>query len=139
MRAGQITRLPRLYAAQPLNCSPIDASFRAGCDTPVSRAVHPTIAEGTAIKRPLRLREIVHALRESNGGTVALTEDEIAAALRRLARQGLFAEPTCASAAAALDKLAESGEIAATETVVVLVTGTGLKAAATVADLTTAG
>ena len=41
--------------------------------------------------------------------------------------------------AAALDKLAESGEIAATETVVVLVTGTGLKAAATVADLTTAG
>jgi threonine synthase len=139
LRAGQIARLPRLYAAQPLNCSPVDASFTAGCDTPVPREVRPTIAEGTAIKRPLRLREIVQALRESGGGTVALTEEEIAAALRRLARQGLFAEPTCAGAAAALDHLSASGAVLAGETVVVLVTGTGLKAAAAVADLTQGG
>ncbi|MFE1600464.1 threonine synthase [Methylobacterium sp. ID0610] len=135
LRAGQINRLPRLYAAQPLNCSPVDASFQAGRDTPVPRPVHRTIAEGTAIKHPMRLREIVGALRESGGGTVALTEDEIVAALRRLARAGLFAEPTCASAAAALDRLAASGAITAGETVAVIVTGTGLKAAGTVADL----
>src|SRR5438270_547505 len=86
LKAGQITRLPRLFAAQPLNCSPIDASFKAGVDTSVAREVNKTIAEGTAIKHPLRLREIIGALRESGGGTVALTEDEIVAALRRLAR-----------------------------------------------------
>jgi threonine synthase len=135
LKAGQIAKLPRLFVAQPLNCSPIDASFQAGVDTPVPRAVHKTIAEGTAIKAPLRLREIIHALRESGGGTIALTEDEIVAALHRLARQGLFAEPTCASAAAALDKLSSAGTITARETTVVLVTGTGLKAATTVADL----
>jgi threonine synthase len=135
MAAGEIARLPRLFAAQPLNCSPIDASFTAGVDTAVGRETRPTIAEGTAIKRPLRLREIIAALRESGGGTVALTEEEIVAALRRLARNGLFAEPTCASAAAALDKLAAGGAIAARETTVVIVTGTGLKAASTVADL----
>jgi threonine synthase len=135
MAAGEIARLPRLFAAQPLNCSPIDASFTAGVDTAVERETRPTIAEGTAIKRPLRLREIIAALRESGGGTVALTEEEIVAALRRLARNGLFAEPTCASAAAALDKLAAGGAIAARETTVVIVTGTGLKAASTVADL----
>jgi threonine synthase len=135
LRAGQIARLPRLFAAQPLACSPIDASFRAGVDTPVPRPVAPTLAEGTAIRRPLRLREIIGALRESGGGTVALTEDEIAGALRRLARQGLFVEPTCASAAAALDRLAGVGAIRAGETTVVIVTGTGLKAAAAVADL----
>jgi threonine synthase len=134
LKAGQISKLPRLFAAQPLNCSPIDASFKAGVDTPVAREVHKTIAEGTAIKNPLRLREIIGALRES-GGTVALTEDEIVAALRRLARQGLFAEPTSASAAAALDKLAAAGGIKATETTVAVLTGTGLKAATTVADL----
>ena len=135
MKAGAIAKLPRLFAAQPLNCSPIDASFRAGVDTPVPREVHKTIAEGTAIKHPMRLREIIAALRESDGGTIALTEDEIVAALRRLARQGLFAEPTSASGAAALDKLAGAGVIKPNENTVVILTGTGLKAASTVADL----
>ncbi|MHC2640612.1 threonine synthase [Bradyrhizobium liaoningense] len=134
LKAGQISKLPRLFAAQPLNCSPIDASFKAGVDTPVVREVHKTIAEGTAIKNPLRLREIIGALRESGGRTIALTED-VVAALRRLALQGLFAEPTSASAAAALDKLAAAGAIKATETTVAVLTGTGLKAATTVADL----
>jgi threonine synthase len=72
IKARQIAQLPRLFAAQPLNCSPIDASFQAGVDTPVPRDVHKTIAEGTAIKHPMRLREIIGALRESGGGTVAL-------------------------------------------------------------------
>jgi threonine synthase len=135
LKAGQIAKLPRLFVAQPLNCSPIDASFQAGVDTLVQRSVHKTIAEGTAIKKPLRLRQIIDALRESGGGTIALTEDEIVAALRELARKGLFAEPTCASAAAALDKLSSAGTIKAAEITVVIVTGTGLKAAATVADL----
>jgi threonine synthase len=139
MKAGQIARLPRLFAAQPLNCSPIDASFRAGVDTPVPREMRRTVAEGTAIRHPLRLPEIVAALRESGGGTIAVTEDEIVAALDRLARQGLFAEPTCASAAAALDKLFSAGLIKATERTVVLVTGTGMKAASTVAELLQAG
>jgi threonine synthase len=83
----------------------------------------------------MRLREIVGALRESGGGTVALTEEEIIAALRRLARQGLFTEPTSASAAATLDKLAGAGAIKPGENTVVILTGTGLKAASTVADL----
>src|SRR5579871_4019126 len=135
MKAGQIAKLPRLFVTQPLNCSPIDASFKAGVDTPVPRDVYKTIAEGTAIKQALRLREIIGALRESGGGTVVLTEEEIVAALRRLARQGLFAEPTSASAAAALDKLSGAGSIKANETTVVLLTGNGLKAVATVADL----
>lgn len=139
LKAKQIAKLPRLFAAQPLNCSPIDASFKAGVDTPVAREVHKTIAEGTAIKHPRRLREIIHALRESGGGTIALTEDEIVGALGKLARQGLFAEPTCASGAAALDKLSSSGQVKANESTVVIITGTGLKAASTVADLIGSG
>jgi threonine synthase len=134
-RAGQIERLPRLFVCQPLNCSPIDASFRAGVDTLVPRDIYKTIAEGTAIKHPMRLREIIGAVRESGGDTVALTEEEIVIALRRLARQGLFAEPTSASAAAALARLSDAGSIKANETTIVILTGTGLKAASTVADL----
>ena len=135
LAAGQIARLPRLFAAQPLNCSPIDASFCAGVDVPVARDVRKTIAEGTSIAHPRRLREIIAALRDSGGRTVAVREAEIVAALKRAARQGLFLEPTCATAVAALDALIDAGAIEAGDTTIVIVTGTGLKAAATIADL----
>lgn len=137
LRSGQISKLPRLFAAQPLHCSPVDASFKANVDTLVDRPVHQTIAEGTAIQNPLRLRTMIEVLRESGGGTVALSENEIAAALGRLGVCGLFTEPTSASAAAALDKLKAANSIALGETTVVILTGTGLKAATVVADLVT--
>jgi threonine synthase len=135
LAAGQIDRLPRLFAAQPINCSPLDASFQAGVDTPVQRAVHKTIAEGTAIAHPLRLREMIHALKATGGETVAVSEGEIVAALRRLARLGLFAEPTSAGAAAALARLIERNVISARERTVVLVSGTGIKTASAIAEL----
>lgn len=135
MAAGHIRKLPRLFMAQPLNCSPVDASFLAGVDTPVERVVQPTIAEGTAIKRPIRLRELVQALRETGGQTVALTEAQIVTAVRELAAAGLYVEPTCATAAAALDVLAQSGAIKSSENTVVLLTGTGLKATQFMTDL----
>ncbi|KJC42953.1 pyridoxal-5'-phosphate-dependent protein subunit beta [Bradyrhizobium sp. LTSP885] len=139
LAAGQITRMPRLFAAQPLNCSPVDASFAAGVDTPIDRAVNKTIAEGTAIKHPLRLKQMIAALKETGGGTVAIPEDGIIAALKRLARTGLFVEPTSASAAAALDVLKERGAIRPTERTVVIITGTGIKAASLITELLAEG
>ncbi len=135
LAAGQIRKLPRLFAAQPLNCSPLDASFQAGVDTPVARAVHKTIAEGTAIAHPLRLKEMIHALKDSGGESVAVSEDEIIAALKRLARLGLFVEPTSASVAAAFTTLTEQGVINSRESTVMLISGTGIKTAATIAEL----
>jgi threonine synthase len=135
LAAGQIARLPRLFASQPLNCSPVDASFAAGVDTPVDRAVRKTIAEGTAIRHPLRLKQMIAALKETGGGTVAIPEDGIVAALKRLARTGLFVEPTSASAAAALDILKQRAAIRSNERTVVIITGTGIKAASLITEL----
>jgi threonine synthase len=135
LAAGQIERMPRLFASQPLNCSPLDASFSAGVDTAVPREVRKTIAEGTAIKNPLRLRQMVAAIRETGGGTVAASENDIVAALKRLAARGLFPEPTSASAAAALDVLEGRGAIRSRERTVVVVTGTGIKASSLMAEL----
>ena len=132
---GEIQKLPKLFAAQPLNCSPVDASFQAGVDTPVERPVAKTIAEGTAIAKPLRLREMLAALKRSGGGTVAVSEAGIVDALRKLALTGLFVEPTCATAAASLDRLLAQGTIKPGETTVIVVTGTGLKAAPMIAEL----
>jgi threonine synthase len=135
MAAGQIKKLPRLFAAQPQNCSPVDASFKAGVDTPVPGDFKPTIAEGTAIRAPLRLRELIRAIRETGGGTVAIPEDGIVGALERLARQGLLAEPTSSTSAAAIDRLAESGLIKPTERTVVILSGTGIKSAQTISAI----
>ena len=131
LRAGQIRRLPRLFAAQPANCAPVAASFAGAGPCEFT----PTIAEGTAIKAPLRLRLMLKALRDSGGEAVAVPEEEIVAALRRLAAQGLFVEPTSATVAAALDRLHAAGKLGARERVVVVLSGSGLKAATTVAEL----
>jgi threonine synthase len=135
LAAGQIAKLPRLFAAQPLNCSPLDASFKAGVDTPVPSDFKPTIAEGTAIRAPLRLREMIRALRETSGASVAISEDGIVLALRKLAREGLLVEPTSATAAAAIDKLGGSGLIKQTERTVVILSGTGIKSSSTISAL----
>jgi threonine synthase len=128
LRHGEIDRLPRLFAAQPENCAPLHASFIAGREDVASVEVKPTIAEGTAIARPVRGRDVLQALRRSKGGTVAVSEDEILAAVIALAATGLYVEPTSANAAAAFDRLLASGEIEPRETTVLIMTGTGLKA-----------
>ena len=131
LRAGQIARLPRLFAAQPAHCAPI---ARAALGLP-GAPPRPTMAEGTAIAEPIRLPEVLGALRDSGGGAVMLEEAEIAAATLDLARRGFFVEPTCAQAAAAFGKLRANGTIGDGEATVVVLTGTGLKAVPRIAEL----
>ncbi len=135
LRAGEIGRLPRLFAVQPENVGPIAAAFAAGADTAVPCTVAPTIAEGTAIAQPIRLAEVLGAIRRSGGAAVTVTEAEIEDALFSLARTGIYVEPTCATAAAALARLLASGTIRPGETTVLVLTGTGLKATARIGAL----
>lgn len=135
LRAGQIERMPRIFAVQPENCGPIAAAFQAGSDGLVPHQLLPTIAEGTAIAQPVRPREVLGALRQSRGGAVRLTETEIARATLGLAEMGLYVEPTAAQAAAALAKLLASGAIGPDQTTVLILTGSGLKATPRLAEL----
>ena len=125
--SGEIDRLPRLFVSQPSNCAPLHASFQAKIEDYVDCEFSPTIAEGTAIKRPIRLVEMLCSIRESHGGTVAIEEQEIIDASLTLAQQGLYVEPTCAHAAAAFSKLIKTNVIDKSEDTVVILTGTGLK------------
>ena len=120
--------MPRLFASQPSNCAPVHASFQAGSDDYTDCDFHATAAEGTAIKRPIRLLEMLRCLRESNGATVAIGEQEIVDASLMLARQGLYVEPTSAHAAAAFSRLIQSELISEADETVIVLTGTGLKA-----------
>jgi threonine synthase len=135
LRAGEIERMPRIFAAQPANCAPIAATFLAGGETQVDTPIVPTIAEGTAIAQPIRLREVLGTLRETRGGAVMLTEAEIGAAVLDLAKIGIYVEPTSAQVAAAFSKLLEAGTISADQTTVLVLTGSGLKATPRIAEL----
>lgn len=131
VRAGEIAKTPRIFAAQPANCAPIARAFLNEPAVPA----RPTIAEGTAIAQPLRLAEVNRVLTETGGGAVMLGEEEIAAATLDLARSGIYVEPTCAQAAAAFARLLDAGTIRADETTVIVLTGTGLKATPRIAEL----
>ncbi|MFC0627592.1 pyridoxal-phosphate dependent enzyme [Kribbella deserti] len=130
LAAGHIPRLPRLLVAQPEACAPIVGAFH---DQPVEFT--PTIAEGTAIQRPIRLPEVVAAIRRSGGDLAAIPEAGIAGAVRRLASVGLYAEPTSATAAAAIEVFRARGQIRPGETTVVILTGSGLKATTRMAEV----
>lgn len=128
MSSGEIRKMPRLFASQPSNCAPLHASFQAGSDDYTDCDFQATAAEGTAIKRPIRLLEMLRCLRESNGATIAVGEQDIVDASLMLARQGLYVEPTSAHAAAAFSSLIQSASISESDETVIILTGTGLKA-----------
>ena len=134
-RNGEIAHMPRLFGVQALNCAPYYAAYKADAEELVATAMSPTIAEGIASSKPTRVREVLSAVRESNGAIVAVSEDEIVTALAALARMGLYVEPTSAAAAAGLTQLTSSGIIGREETTVLVLTGTGLKASERIGQL----
>jgi threonine synthase len=134
-RGGEIAVRPRLFAVQAANCAAFAAAWSAGADRFVPFAAQPTVADGIATPKPVRVAEVLAALRRSRGGVVAVAEDEIAPALAALGRLGLFVEPTAATAGAALTRLLSDGTITADQTTVAVLTGSGLKAAERAGEL----
>jgi len=134
-RRGEIGRMPRLFAVQAANCAAFAAAWEAGGDTCVPFDAAPTMADGIATVKPVRVAEVLDALRRSGGGVVAVPETEIGPALKRLGRLGLYVEPTAATAGAALSRLLAGGTIGAAETTVAVLTGHGLKASERIAEI----
>jgi threonine synthase len=134
-RSGETTARPRLFAIQAANCAAFAAAWEAGEDRFVPFAALPTIADGIATPRPVRMAEVLRAVRRSKGGVVAVGEAEIAPALSALGRLGLFVEPTAATAGAALTRLLGDGTIRPEQTTIVVLTGSGLKAAERIGEL----
>ena len=124
-RSGEIDRLPRLFATQPKNCATVHHAIQGT----QQEQYLPTIAEGTAVKSPTRLGAMKKAVLDTVGGSVAISEEEIIATCKQLARQGVLTEPSSAHAYAGAKQLMETGQISRTDKTVVILTGTGLKSA----------
>src|SRR5262249_27739548 len=89
-RSGEVTRRPRLFAVQAANCAAFAAAWQVGGDRFVEFVALPTIADGIATPRPVRMAEVLRAVRSSNGSVVAVGEEEVWPALSALRRLGLF-------------------------------------------------
>ena len=118
---------PTLYAAQAAGCSPITAAIRARSDvvTPVKPR---TIAKSLAIGNPADGYYATKAVLESGGGAEAVTDDEIVDGMKLLAEtEGVFTETAGGVTLAAAKKLIEQGVIPRDESLVICITGNGLK------------
>jgi threonine synthase len=124
---GLMDRVPRLVGVQAAGAAPLVKAFAQGKGQ--AEPMEPvTRADSICVGVPRDQLKALRAARESGGAFVAVTDEEIFAAQRRLAREaGVFAEPAGVAGFAGLMKLLDQGQVGREETVVVLVTGHGLK------------
>jgi len=122
-RAGLIQNRPRMMGVQAAGAAPIVATIKSGTDT--CKLDNPeTIATAIRIGAPVNWRKAVAAVKDSGGEAGIVTDDEILAAQRDLARlEGIFVEPASAAPIAYLRKRNWHD----VETVVCVTTGHGLK------------
>ena len=119
---------PRMFCVQAEGCAPIVRAFHNGADHAEPWQDAHTVAVGMRVPSAIGDYLILSALRESNGGAVAVSDDEILDWMGRIASlEGIFVCPEGASTAAALSKLIADGSVAPDERVLLLNTGAGVK------------
>jgi len=118
--AGLIGALPRMWGFQAAGAAPIVLGH------PVEAP--ETIATAIRIGNPASWRKAT-AARDASGGRIdAVTDDQILAAYRDLARiEGVFCEPSSAASLAGVRVAAAAGELDPDAVVVCVLTGNGLK------------
>ena len=134
---GLVDTLPKIDCAQSVSsaavCHAVWRVREAGAEPdwsalgiePVSAA---TVADSISVDQPRDGLAAVRAVIESGGEAVTVSDDEILAAIPELASAtGIFAEPAAAATWAATRKMLGEQRVGPTETIVMLVTGNGLK------------
>ena len=128
--AGLLPTMPRLIAAQAAGFAPVCAEL--GVTRP--NAEKSLLADGIAIADPPRRQQIARAVRETQGFGVVVDDREIAPALATLVAMGYVVEPTSAVAFAATLTAIRDGRIPKGSSVLVPLTGTGMKVLEEIAE-----
>jgi len=118
--------LPRMYTVQAAGCAPVVKAFETGAERCEPWPNPETVAAGLRVPGPLGDRLMLRALRESNGGAVAVADDVLTAAAAELqAIEGVDAAPEGGAALAGAVALRQSGALRADDQVIVFNTGAG--------------
>jgi threonine synthase len=116
---GVIDRPPTLFGFQAAGAAPVVLG------RPVPNP--STIATAIRIGNPASWEQAAKAAAESGGEILSVTDREILAAYRLVARQGLFAELASSASVAGLLQLSQAGRLERGAAVVCVLTGHGLK------------
>lgn len=124
-------RGPRLYLVQPAAADPITRAFtddRDAVEALPPEAAGETVATSLGNPDPPSGTRALTAARETDGGVVSVTDDEIRTAQRRFARRGgLCVEAASAVTLAGAARLRDDGELDSDDRVVLIPTGSGFK------------
>ena len=119
---------PRMIAVQAEGCAPIVRAFECGAERAEPWEDASTIAPGIRVPAPFADDLMLRVLRQSDGDAVAVSDDEIRAAVREIAAtEGIDACPEGAATLAGLKRLLTAGRIDGSARIVLFNTGTGLK------------
>jgi threonine synthase len=128
---GLVDRMPHMMAVQAEGCCPVVRAFRAGGEAVREVTSPKTVAGGICDGLVGYAENGSHTLRHvrmSGGLAVAVSDEEILGAQRLLAlREGIFVEPTGAAGLAGLIRARRDDAIPAGGSVVVILSGHGLK------------
>ena len=148
LKCGLIDYMPKMVAVQTESCRPLHAAWEEKSSEPcaVTRKLRPTsqaiyesdesetfaaikkdtFAEGMAIAKPMRGRQMLEAVKKCRGKFISVSEDEIRSALSLSFGRGFYIEPTAAATVAGVCKYLSDGA-KPDEMVVSAFTGHGLK------------
>lgn len=124
----------KIHGAQAAGCSPITTAVKN--DWEIFKPVKPkTIVKSLAIGNPADGFYAARTIKQSGGYAEEATDEEVIAGIRLLAEtEGIFAETAGGVAVTVAKKLVEQGKIGRSESVVLCITGNGLKTQEAVAD-----
>lgn len=97
LESGAIPRMPQILAVQSERCDPLLRAAEQGGEEPAEVVPSPTMAEGIAISKPLRGREILALSKKHGVRFIHAPEERILDARKALARQGIYCEHTAAA------------------------------------------
>jgi threonine synthase len=124
---GWINAMPRFIGVTATLAPSLYRAWQAGVET-FEDVSSTTIASGISVDRPCDGIMALRAIRNTAGGMVETTDEEMLDGMRVLAAQaGVFVEPACAAAYAGLIHARNNGMINADDEVVLQLTGSGLK------------
>ncbi|HEY2369374.1 MAG TPA: pyridoxal-phosphate dependent enzyme, partial [Polyangiaceae bacterium] len=124
---GLIAKLPRLCVAQAERANPLYLAFKNGFDKYAPVKAQRTAASAIQIGDPVSIDRAIRVLKATNGVVEQASEDELADAVARADRTGMYNCPHTGVALAATEKLVKSGVVKKTDRVVVVSTAHGLK------------
>ncbi len=126
MRAlGVIDRLPRLLGVQAAHVAPIPYAMEH--DKLPAPGQGTTMADSIDVQVPRNWKKAVHALHDAQGVVKCVSDEQILEAIRLSGKHGVFAEPAAAAALAGVVVALDDRTIQVGESVLVMVTGSGLK------------